>query len=204
MPRPRSLTPAALAAAALAVLDREGLPGLTMRSVATELHMSTMALYRYVPDRSALERLVVDLVVSGTDLGLPAGLPWREQLAVLTGRIRTQIGAHPAVVPLLLSHRHTSPGTLAWGDAVLAVLAGAGFGARARVIAFRALLAYLLGALQAGHLGPLSGSGTGVMAGLSGTYPHLAATARAAQAITAGEEFDGGLAIVLRGLSPDS
>lgn len=35
-----------------------------MRAVATELSLTTMALYRYVNDRVQLERLVVDLVLA--------------------------------------------------------------------------------------------------------------------------------------------
>ncbi|MGK8501572.1 TetR family transcriptional regulator [Nocardia asiatica] len=62
MPRPRSLTTADVVAAALAVLDRDGLSALTMRAVAKELGMATMALYRYVRDRDALEVLVADQV----------------------------------------------------------------------------------------------------------------------------------------------
>src|SRR5438477_8989130 len=54
MPRPRSVTPERIARAALAVIDRDGLEGLSMRAVGQELGMGTMSLYRYVPDRGAL------------------------------------------------------------------------------------------------------------------------------------------------------
>src|SRR5262249_61745631 len=50
MPRRRSLTTAAIAAAALVVIDRDGTAGLFMRVVAAELHVGTMSLYRYVSD----------------------------------------------------------------------------------------------------------------------------------------------------------
>jgi len=67
MPRPRSLTQAAIAAAALAVIDRDGVAGLSMRAVAAELGTGTMSLYRYVADRDELERWVVDLVLAEVD-----------------------------------------------------------------------------------------------------------------------------------------
>jgi AcrR family transcriptional regulator len=41
-------------AAAKAVLDREGLPGLTIRRVAQHAHLSPMALYRHFADKDAL------------------------------------------------------------------------------------------------------------------------------------------------------
>jgi AcrR family transcriptional regulator len=41
-------------AAAKAVLDREGLPGLTIRKVAHHAHLSPMAMYRHFADKDAL------------------------------------------------------------------------------------------------------------------------------------------------------
>lgn len=201
MPRPRSLTPAQLAAAALAVVDRDGLAGLTMRAVGKELGTSTMALYRYVADREELEGLVVELVLDGVNSTPPADLPWPEQLRVLVERVRAAIGAHPAVVPLFPAHRHRSAGVLRWSEAVLGVLTEAGFDGTRRVIALRGLLSYVIGAIQLEHLGPLSGSGTVTMAQLPRTeFPLMAETAQAARRVKADEEFGGGLDLVLRGL----
>lgn len=201
MPRPRSLTPAQLAAAALAVVDRDGLAGLTMRAVGKELGTSTMALYRYVADREELEGLVVELVLDGVDSTPPAELSWPERLRVLVERVRAAIGAHPAVVPLFPAHRHRSPGVLRWSEAVLGVLTEAGFDGTRRVIALRGLLSYVIGAIQLEHLGPLSGSGTLTMAQLPRTeFPLMAETAQAARQVGPDEEFGGGLDVLLRGL----
>lgn len=202
MPRPRSLTSVQLAAAALAVVDRDGLAGLTMRAVGKELGMSTMALYRYVADREELEGLVVELVLDGVDSTPPADLPWPERLRVLVERVRAAIGAHPAVVPLFPAHRHRSPGVLRWSEAVLGVLTEAGFDGTRRVVALRGLLSYVIGAIQLEHLGPLSGAGTVAIAQLPPTqFPHMTETARAARRVGPDEEFGGGLDIVLRGLA---
>jgi AcrR family transcriptional regulator len=201
MPRPRSLTPSAIAAAALAVIDRDGLAALSMRAVATELGTGTMSLYRYVEDREQLERLVVDLVLSAVDPEVPSRGPWQRQVTVLAERVRAAVGAHPSVVPLLLTHRQSAVGVMRWAEAVLTVLTGAGFTGRRRIIAFRGLLSYLIGALEAEHLGPLSGAGTAILAELPrDEYPMLADTARHARRVGPDEEFRGGLAIVLRGL----
>ena len=95
MPRPRSLSHDQLAAAALAVLDRDGLAALSMRAVAKELGMSTMALYRYVRDRDELELLVVEFVLAAVDTGAPdAGLSWRARIEVLVRRIRRSLIAY--------------------------------------------------------------------------------------------------------------
>ncbi|MFG1879973.1 TetR/AcrR family transcriptional regulator C-terminal domain-containing protein [Sphaerisporangium sp. NPDC049003] len=201
MPRPRSLTTTGIAAAALAVIDRDGLAALSMRAVAVELGMATMSLYRYVTDREQLEGLVVDLVLSGVDAAPPEGVAWQGQVATLVERVRDAVGAHPEVVPLTLTHRHASPSVLRWSEAVLAILTGAGFTGEQRVVALRSLLSYLIGSIQMEHLGPLSGVGTAMMAGLPREeYPLLAETARQARGVSAGEEFRHGLDVMMRGL----
>lgn len=203
MPRPRSLTHGQIPAAALAVIDRSGLAALSMRTVAAELGMGTMSLYRYVADREQLERLVVDLVLKTVDLTPPAGAP-SEQVTLVVDRIRGAVSAHPAVVPLFLTHRHTSTGVMRCGEVLLRVLTEAGFTGADRVIAFRTLLSYLVGALTTEHLGPLSGPGTAALAQLPrADYPHLAETAGVARGISADDEFHGGLAVILRGLRRD-
>ncbi|MBN2624573.1 MAG: TetR/AcrR family transcriptional regulator C-terminal domain-containing protein [Acidimicrobiales bacterium] len=201
MPRPRSLTPARIAAAALAVVERDGLSVLSMRAVAGELGVGAMTLYRYVDGRVQLEGLVVDLVLSSVDVSVEHGDPWPEQLAVLAERVREAVGDRAAIVPLLLTQRHATASTVRWGEAVLGVLTEAGFAAEERVIAFRTVLAWLLGAIQVEHLGPLSGAGTDALAGLpADRFPHLAETASHARGMSADVEFRRGLAIVLRGL----
>ncbi|MEU5789298.1 TetR/AcrR family transcriptional regulator C-terminal domain-containing protein [Micromonospora purpureochromogenes] len=205
MPRPRSLTPAQLASAALAVIDREGLPALTMRAVAQELGSSPMALYRYVADRDELEALIVEEVLSTVDTAAPPDGSWQDRVGGLVQRMRTAIGGHPAVVPLLPVHRHRSPTVLRWTETVLGILAEAGFAGTRRVIALRALLAYAVGAIQLEHLGPLSGGGTDAMAQLSpAEFPQLSATAADARRVGPDAEFDGGLDLLLRGLAVSS
>jgi AcrR family transcriptional regulator len=202
MPRPRSLTDTDIAAAALAVIDRDGLASLSMRAVGAQLRMGTMSLYRYVTDRGQLEGLVLEHVVADIDLTPPPPGPWPERITALVDRIRDAIGAHPEIVPLTMTHRHRSPSLTAWAEAVLAVLTDAGFAGAGRVIALRGLISYVNGAIQLEHLGSLSGAGTAVLAALpADRFPLLAETARAAGGIPAAAEFRGGLDVVLAGLA---
>ncbi|MBT2448333.1 TetR/AcrR family transcriptional regulator [Streptomyces sp. ISL-43] len=202
MPRPRSHTPDQLAAAALAVIDRDGLPGLSMRAVATELGISPMALYRYVRDREELEALVVELVLSGVDTTPPPPGPWRERITALATRLRDAMCDHPAVLPLTLTHRHRSQSGLRWSETVLGVLTEAGIEAEDRVVALRAVIAYVIGATQLERLGPLAGPGTTAIAGLPAhEFPYMTATARDARSVTPDREFLGGLTLLLRGLA---
>jgi hypothetical protein len=79
---------------------------------------------------------------------------------------------------------------LRWSETVLEILAEAGIEEPQRAIALRALLSYVIGAIQLEHLGPLSGAGTEA----------IAETARDAVAVSPDEEFRGGLRALLRGL----
>ena len=202
MPRPRSLSPDRLAAATVAVIDRDGLGALTMRAVATELGMSTMALYRYVTDRDELELLAVEWVLRDLDTTAPAGAPSTGRLRVMADRVRATVGAHPGVVPLLVRHRHRSRTILRWSETVAGILDDAGFTGARRVVALRGLLSYVIGALQLEHLGPLSGPGTAVIAELPvAEFPVMADTARHARSVGPDAEFSGGLELLLRGLA---
>jgi AcrR family transcriptional regulator len=201
VPRPRSLTDEQLVAAALAVVDRDGLAALTMRAVARELGVATMGLYRYVADRQALETLVVDHVFRSVDLSLPAGA-WQDRVRVLLDRIRVAVARHPGIVPLVLRHRQAAPSSLRLIEAMLSVLTDGGLSGTDRVIAQRTLIGHLLGSLQNEHFAALSGPGTIVMSELSpDDYPLLARTATDARSVSADDEFRRGLDIVLRGLA---
>lgn len=171
-----------------------------MRAVAAELHMSTMGLYRYVVDRDELERLIVDLVLEDLDLEVPADRPWTARVTELANRARESVLRHPAAIPLLLLHRQDAENSLRWGEAVLGVLAEAGFEGVERAVAFRTLMSYVFGALQVQTYGPLDGAGTKVLADLpldrfrglrSPLAPHAAST-RARSSASGSRPLSGG------------
>ena len=158
MPRPRSLDQVTIAAAALAVVDRDGLDTLTMRAVAAELGMSTMSLYRYVSGREEVERLIVDRIFLVADARVSPDATWQQQVTELSEAIHSAVRTHAAVIPLLLVHFQHSPGAWNWLASLLGALSRAGFTAPQRVIAVRTLQAYVIGALQSQFLNPISWS----------------------------------------------
>jgi AcrR family transcriptional regulator len=202
MPKPRSLSPDHLAAAALTVIERDGAFGLSMRTVAQELGVGTMSLYRYVQSRKQLEALVVDLVLKDLDLDVTRQRTWIDKATALAQRAHAVATAHPAVARLLLARRHASIHSLRWGETLLAVLADAGFTGQRRAIAFRSIVAYVFGAVQLQQLGPLDGKGTEAIAALPRQdFPLLAETARSARRISPDIEFLSGLKLVLGGIA---
>lgn len=200
MPRPRSLTPAAIATAALAVIDRDGMAGFTMRAVAAELHMATMSLYNYVRSREELEELVVETLLSQVDTTLPRRATWRRQVTVLIERVREVAKAHPQVVPLALPHRLTSAAGQRLSETVLGVLAQAGFAGQRRERANRILMIYLIGSIQFELSGGLSAAGSEAAASKSADYPLVTQSVQQARRVAPDAEFAKGLAVVLDGL----
>ena len=201
MARPRTLTDADIAAAALAIVDRDGIAALSMRTVAQQLGTGTMSLYRYVAGREQIERLVVERVLGAVNTAVPARAKWPERITILAERIREAVGMHSGVVPLVMLHRHSSQSVKRCTEVFLRALTDAGFSGKIRVIALRTLVAFLNGMLVSQHHGPLPGAGTAVLARMKDPeFPLMAETARDAQHVTPPEEFRKGLVIVLDGI----
>jgi AcrR family transcriptional regulator len=152
----RKLTRELVLTTALALVDREGLSALTMRSLATELGVEAMALYRYAAGKDALLDGLVDTLFTEVETALAERPPtggWREQLhegARVTLRAAL---AHPHVVPLLATRplsvplASRPPAVLRMNERTLALLAWAGFDDRTALALYRAALAWVLGYL---------------------------------------------------------
>lgn len=65
--------------AAAAVVDRDGLAGLSMRKLGRELSVDPMAVYHHVPNKTALLRLLVARV-TGTMSPPDSNVPWDESV----------------------------------------------------------------------------------------------------------------------------
>jgi AcrR family transcriptional regulator len=201
MPRPRSLDYETITTAALVVIDREDLAALSMRAVATQLGVGTMSLYRYVTGREEIERLIADRVFRAADIPTPRRASWQRQVRELSEAMRTAISAHVSVIPLLLVYFPSSPNAWRWLEEMLRALTKAGFSAKERVTAVRALQAYLIGSVQSEYLNSLTGDSTKALASMpADEYPLIVETARSALSGKPDDEFAQGLTVVLRGL----
>ncbi|MFI9719478.1 TetR/AcrR family transcriptional regulator C-terminal domain-containing protein [Streptomyces sp. NPDC052396] len=68
-----------IVATAVAIADRQGSAALSLRAIAAELGLSTMALYRHVSGKGELVELMMDAVFAGP-LPEPAPAHWRARL----------------------------------------------------------------------------------------------------------------------------
>jgi AcrR family transcriptional regulator len=94
-PRERALSRAAIAEAALRIVDLEGLDALTMRTVAHSLGTGAASLYAHVASKEELLELVVEQVIGEVRLpGAPDPARWQEQVKEMAREIRAVFGRH--------------------------------------------------------------------------------------------------------------
>lgn len=107
--------------AALAVIDAEGLAGLTTPRLAAELGIFQSVIYRRVASRDALLGLVVDAVMS--EVGEPTADPadWRAYLTDYAERLYATWLRHPHAASLL-RHGGAHPSIVRIVDGVFAGL----------------------------------------------------------------------------------
>lgn len=76
----QALSAERIVAAAIALADRDGGAGLSMRRTAAELGVGAMSLYRYVPGKEELGGLMIDEVFGRRPLPEPGPDGWRAKL----------------------------------------------------------------------------------------------------------------------------
>ena len=93
-----------IVAAALSVIDADGLDALTMRRLGAELGVAAMSLYRHLPNRDAVLAEVVNRLAGEAIADLDPGSSWPEALTRFGTAYRRMLLDHPRAVPLLATH----------------------------------------------------------------------------------------------------
>ncbi len=145
-PTRRPLTPERVVAAALRLIDRDGVAALSMRRLGASLRVEAMSLYKHVPDKSALLDAVVARVLAEF-VPPESGASWEARLRHVANEFRRAALAHPHVFPLLATRMPTLPVGFAPIEAMLGALRSAGLRDAEVLAHFWAFLAYLTGAL---------------------------------------------------------
>ncbi|WP_017579960.1 TetR/AcrR family transcriptional regulator [Nocardiopsis valliformis] len=190
--------------AAIAVADRGGLTGVSMRSVGRELGVEAMSLYHHVSGKEALLDAMVDWIFARIEPP-SAGQPWRQAMEARCASARAVLARHPWALGLMESRSSPGPALLHHHDAVLGCLRANGFPVRLAAHAYSALDSYVYGfVLTELHLPFAPGEGaeefTAELAPPPDVYPHLAefvAELVAGREYAYGDEFPYGLALVL-------
>ena len=119
------LDPDKIVTAALAVADRHGLSGMTLRMVGAELGADPTAIYRHFSSKEALVAAIGDRLFGEV---VAADLPtdWRPRLVALLRAARDVYRAHPALVDVLANQPEDSDNLLAINEVGVRCLADAG------------------------------------------------------------------------------
>ncbi|MEV4564763.1 TetR/AcrR family transcriptional regulator [Nonomuraea sp. NPDC049419] len=140
-PRPR-LDLATITTAAIEIADAEGLAGVSMAAVASRVGVATTALYRYVDSKDDLLTCMADGVAP--EPPDPAGLSWRDYLALWTRAQRDILLRHTWLLSITQYAPPLGPRRLLWLDRALAALAGTGLDDGEKVNVASTLTGYAL------------------------------------------------------------
>ena len=145
-PRSRPLTHGLIVDTALAILDRAGLPDLTMRAIGTELGVRQSALYHHVDNKQALLGAVADEILErGPQRRAPARATWRDRARRRCEDVHTAVTAYPDGADLVMSMWAFGMGGQAPFVELCDLLTGAGLPAEEAPTAARTLLHFVYG-----------------------------------------------------------
>lgn len=191
--------------AALDIIDREGLDGMSMRRLAGELGVDVAALYYHVPSKSALHGLIVDEIMSGMDLsGDDATQSPEARLVSAAYAYRAGLLRHPKALPLALGRSLRTVAQLRPIEKLLGIMYEAGLGPTEAIGAVDVIGQHVLGltAVYAHQLAEQAdGEGPGEFEPLDpAEFPHMIRALSEGQYMGFDAEFELGVRSLVRGL----
>jgi AcrR family transcriptional regulator len=125
-PKP-TLTPDDIVQAAIEIADTDGLGAVTMQAVTAKVGFTTMAIYRYFPNKEALYDAIVD-----AGMGLPPEPTepregnWRVEVTAWAHAKRAMLCARPWLAELPFVAAPHGPNWLSWLEALMEPLSHTG------------------------------------------------------------------------------
>jgi AcrR family transcriptional regulator len=138
--RPRRAAPRvplsreAIVDAAIRVVDREGVEGVSMRRIAEELGTGPSSLYWHVRNKDELLNLAFDRVVGEIELPPVDPSRWQEQVKESAREARRVLSRHRDIARVSLGQIPIGPNLLRFLEWQLALLRGAGIPDRAAAL----------------------------------------------------------------------
>jgi AcrR family transcriptional regulator len=124
--------------------DAGGLEALTMRTLADELEVAPMALYRHVANKDDLIDAMVDVVFA--EIGVPpGGGDWKSAMRQRAMAVRDALLRHRWAIGLMESRRNPGRANLRHHDAVIGRLRAAGFSVAMVAHVYSLLDSYIYG-----------------------------------------------------------
>jgi AcrR family transcriptional regulator len=125
----RALSAEEVVAAAIAIADREGLAALTMQAVAKEVGFTTMALYRYFPNKDALIDAIVDAAMGRPPERTGPKGEWRAEVSRWAHAKRAMLMSRPWLAELPFVAAPHGPNWMSWLEGAVEALSLTGLGA---------------------------------------------------------------------------
>ncbi|MGW3322795.1 TetR/AcrR family transcriptional regulator [Streptomyces virginiae] len=193
--RQPALSRAQIVAAAVRLLDAEGIEELSMRKLGTGMGAAATSLYRHVAGKDELIELVLDEVCGELEVpGAANAAEWRDAVSRGGHDLRAMALRHPWVASVIgrVGPAALGANLMRVSDRMLALLRTGGFPADEAELAMRAVISYVVGATtgEAAHLSLLARRGRSEREGPEGQDSRKLRE----------ENFDYGLQRVLDGL----
>jgi len=131
--------------AATRVVRAGGYEQMTIRSLAGELGVSPMSLYRHVRDKDDLLDEVVDTLLSEVWRPRSREDEWRAWIAEAADKLRGFLVSQPAALHVYLAHPVVSASAVARMEAMMRALRGAGLSEAPALRAYAAIHTYTIG-----------------------------------------------------------
>ncbi|GIF72963.1 TetR family transcriptional regulator [Asanoa siamensis] len=154
-------------AAALEILDRQGLPDLTMRHLAATLEVAPSALYWHFPNKQSLLAAVSDRIIAGARPAGPRARAddWRAAVRAEAGALHDALLAYKDGAEVVSSTLALGLGAEALQDRLVAALGSGGFDERTTSLAAETMVHFIVGhafhrqqRIQADTLGAVAGA----------------------------------------------
>jgi TetR/AcrR family transcriptional regulator, tetracycline repressor protein len=177
--------------AAAAIVEAGGYEEMSIRSLAADLGVAPMSLYRHIRDKDDLLDEVVSRLLARVWRPAVSEDDWQEWITEAATSLRQFLVTQPAALHVYLRHPVVSPAAVERMDAMMGVLRRAGLDEPPARAAYGALHTYTIGfaALEASRAGWVPGSG------------EVTSLARQLAAYTTAGQFIEGLRYLLEGIS---
>ncbi|MDP9358250.1 MAG: TetR/AcrR family transcriptional regulator C-terminal domain-containing protein [Chloroflexota bacterium] len=148
-----------IVAAALRLIDEQGMAALSMRKLAAELGVDPMAIYHHLPGKAAVLAALVEDVFSRLRVPPASGEGWQDRVRAFARAYRDVVRSHPNLVRhVVASAEVAATAVLEASEELYAALMAAGLGPVTVVRAADLVVDYVHGFALAEAAGPLEPS----------------------------------------------
>lgn len=183
-----------IVATALAIIDEDGLPALSMRKLGGRLGVDPMAVYYHLPNKAALFDGVVEAILRELDRDLETTAD--NAIAVITA-YRDVLRRHPHALPVVSTRPVRGPASLAVFERILGVFLRDGFDLASAVSAVTCLVEFTIGHVVAAEADPYGGESPFT---IEVDLPNITAAVEQGAWLDADASYDLGLRSMLDGL----